>query len=88
MPYHTSPSKMTRELTKEKKKKKKTKEQIFVLKKKLSKAQENILKKHSLHHTKAHIDLMKKLIMEGTSFKQAHKEAMKKHPPKKKKISK
>ena len=30
------------------------------------------LNKHSKHHTKKHMDLMKKLMREGTSFKAAH----------------
>ena len=50
--------------------------------------QEDVLKKHSKHHTKAHMDLMKKLMLEGKTFKESHMEAMKKHPPKNKKKSK
>ena len=30
------------------------------------------LNKHSKHHTKKHMDLMKKLMREGSSFKAAH----------------
>ena len=35
------------------------------------------LNKHSKHHTKKHMDLMKKLMREGSSFKAAHTKAQK-----------
>ena len=35
------------------------------------------LNKHSKHHTKKHMDLMKKLMREGSSFKAAHNKAQK-----------
>ena len=35
------------------------------------------LNKHSKHHTKKHMDLMKKLMREGSSFKAAHTAAQK-----------
>ena len=44
--------------------------------KKLSKNQLAQLKLHSVHHTKKHIDEMKKLMLRGISFAQAHKQTM------------
>ena len=35
------------------------------------------LKKHSEHHSKKHMDMMKKLMREGSSFKAAHNKAQK-----------
>ena len=35
------------------------------------------LNKHSKHHSKKHMDMMKKLMREGTSFKTAHNKAQK-----------
>ena len=35
------------------------------------------LNKHSKHHSKKHMDMMKKLMREGTSFKSAHNKAQK-----------
>ena len=35
------------------------------------------LNKHSKHHTKKHMDLMKNLMREGSSFKAAHTAAQK-----------
>tara|TARA_Y100001937_G_C7038542_1_gene293500 strand:- start:211 stop:357 length:147 start_codon:yes stop_codon:yes gene_type:complete len=35
------------------------------------------LKKHSVHHTKKHMDLMRKLIRKGMSFSEAHKKTQK-----------
>ena len=49
-------------------------------KKKNGKAQSSqmrTLKKHSEHHSKKHMDMMKKLMREGSSFKAAHKKAQK-----------
>jgi|TARA_B000000557_G_C20603960_1_gene370876 hypothetical protein len=46
--------------------------------KKLSKRQEDTLKKHSVHHTKAHMSFMKKEMRKGKSFTIAHRMAMKK----------
>jgi len=44
---------------------------------KLSLSQMRTLKKHSEHHSKKHMDMMKKLMREGSSFKAAHKKAQK-----------
>ena len=44
---------------------------------KLSLSQMRTLKKHSEHHSKKHIDMMKKLMREGSSFKAAHNKAQK-----------
>lgn len=35
------------------------------------------LTKHSKHHSKKHMDMMKKLMREGSSFKAAHNKAQK-----------
>jgi len=34
---------------------------------------ESKLREHAKHHTKKHIDMMRKLIREGKTFSQAHK---------------
>jgi len=44
---------------------------------KLSLSQIRTLKKHSEHHSKKHMDMMKKLMREGSSFKAAHNKAQK-----------
>ena len=44
----------------------------------LTKRQEETLKKHSVHHTKKHMDMMRKLMREGKTFTEAHKMTMKK----------
>ena len=46
--------------------------------KKLTEAQEKRLKKHSVHHSKKHMDMMRKDMMMGMSFKMAHEKAQKK----------
>ena len=43
----------------------------------LSLSQIRTLKKHSEHHSKKHMDMMKKLMREGKSFKAAHTAAQK-----------
>ena len=44
----------------------------------LTKLQKTTLKKHSVHHSKKHMDEMKKDMKKGASFSKAHKTAMKK----------
>ena len=44
----------------------------------LTQRQKNTLKKHSKHHTKKHMTLMRKLMKAGKTFTQAHKIAIKK----------
>ena len=44
----------------------------------LKKRQEDAMKRHSKHHSKKHMDLMRKLMEEGKTFTEAHKLAMKK----------
>ena len=44
---------------------------------KLSLSQMRTLKKHSKHHSKKHMDMMKKLMREGKTFKAAHTAAQK-----------
>tara|TARA_Y100001951_G_scaffold103576_1_gene112757 strand:- start:1617 stop:1772 length:156 start_codon:yes stop_codon:yes gene_type:complete len=46
--------------------------------KKLTKRQETTLKKHSVHHTKKHMDFMKKEMRKGKTFTIAHRMALKK----------
>jgi hypothetical protein len=46
--------------------------------KKLTEAQLKRLEKHSAHHSKKHMDMMKKDMMNGMSFKAAHEKAQKK----------
>ena len=43
----------------------------------ISKAGKKALKKHSKHHTKKHMASMKKAMLSGKTFTQAHKIAMK-----------
>ena len=45
--------------------------------KKLTLSQMKTLKKHSEHHSKKHMDMMKKLMREGKTFKAAHTAAQK-----------
>ncbi len=44
----------------------------------LKKRQEDAMKRHSEHHSKKHMDLMKKLMKGGKTFTEAHKLAMEK----------
>ena len=46
--------------------------------KQLTKRQEDTLKKHAKHHSKKHMAMMKKDMINGNTFTQAHKKAMKK----------
>ena len=46
--------------------------------KSLTARQEATLKKHAVHHTKKHMDMMKKAMRSGSTFTAAHKQAMKK----------
>ena len=43
----------------------------------ITKRQQSTLLKHSKHHTKKHMVLMRKLMKQGRSFTQAHKTAQK-----------
>ena len=44
----------------------------------LKKRQEDAMKRHSEHHSKKHMDLMKKLMNKGKTFTEAHKLAIEK----------
>ncbi len=46
-------------------------------KKMLSKRQKDLMKTHSEHHSKEHLDLMKDLMKKGYCFEQAHEIAQK-----------
>jgi phosphoribosylaminoimidazole-succinocarboxamide synthase len=81
MPKHYS---MTRnsplkiEFTKDgKKKSMKLPEPIMKPKSMLSKRQKDLMKTHSAHHTKPHLDMMKDLMKKGYCFEQAHEIAQK-----------
>jgi|TARA_A100001391_G_scaffold185729_1_gene154473 hypothetical protein len=45
--------------------------------KELSVAQKQLMKEHKVHHTKKHMDMMKKLMLDGYCFQQAHTLSMK-----------
>jgi len=45
---------------------------------KLTKRQEDTLKRHKQHHTAKHMTFMRKEMRKGKTFNQAHKDAMKK----------
>tara|TARA_B100000214_G_scaffold211520_1_gene153628 strand:+ start:1059 stop:1208 length:150 start_codon:yes stop_codon:yes gene_type:complete len=44
----------------------------------LTKRQKETLSRHSKHHTKKHMTFMKQMMEKGSTFTQAHKQAMKK----------
>ena len=44
----------------------------------LTKRQKTTLSRHSVHHTKKHMNLMKKEMAKGATFTQSHKLALKK----------
>tara|TARA_R100001594_G_scaffold143395_2_gene191306 strand:+ start:300 stop:470 length:171 start_codon:yes stop_codon:yes gene_type:complete len=45
---------------------------------KLTSRQQATLKKHAVHHTKKHMDMMRKAMRGGSTFSAAHKMAQKK----------
>jgi hypothetical protein len=49
---------------------------VFKPKKELSKVQKDLMREHKFHHTKKHMDMMKKLMLQGFCFQQAHKLSM------------
>ena len=48
-----------------------------VKKQKLTKRQEGAMKRHSKHHTAKHMRFMKRRMLMGDTFRQAHKKAQK-----------
>ena len=52
---------------------------MYKTKKQLTKRQKDTLNKHKVHHTKKHMDIMKKEMLKGKTFKQAHDIALNKH---------
>ncbi len=48
------------------------------MKKKLTPAQSEKMKKHSKHHSPRHMKMMERLMIRGSSFSSAHKAAQKK----------
>ncbi len=51
---------------------------VKTTKKKLTKRQEETMKRHSKHHTKKHMNLMRREMLKGSTFTAAHKKAQKK----------
>ena len=51
---------------------------IFKPRKNLSVRQKDLMKTHKKHHTKEHLAMMKKLMLQGYCFQQAHDITMKK----------
>ena len=49
---------------------------LFKPKKELSQTQKDLMKTHSKHHTKRHLEEMKKQMLKGFCFQQAHKISM------------
>ena len=43
----------------------------------LTEKQKNTMKKHSVHHTKKHMEYMRNSMVRGATFTQAHKRAQK-----------
>lgn len=74
MPYHKSKKKDDKIKMVIMIKKKDTK---MKPKKELSKVQKDLMKEHKEHHTKKHMDMMKKAMLSGLCFQEAHKMAMK-----------
>ena len=50
----------------------------MIMKQRLTKSQETMLSRHSAHHTKAHMDFMKRRMLMGDSFTEAHRKAQQK----------
>lgn len=50
---------------------------LFKPRKELSKTQKELMKTHSNHHSKKHLDYMKKKMLEGFCFQQSHELAKK-----------
>tara|TARA_R110002072_G_scaffold268173_1_gene427186 strand:+ start:190 stop:369 length:180 start_codon:yes stop_codon:yes gene_type:complete len=46
--------------------------------KELSKGQKDLMREHKVHHTAKHMGMMKKLMLDGYCFQQAHTITMKK----------
>ena len=53
------------------------KEYSFIVRKVLSKRQKDLMKLHSEHHTKEHLDTMRDMMKKGFCFEQAHEIAQK-----------
>jgi len=51
---------------------------LFKPKKELSARQKQLMKEHKQYHTKKHMDMMKKLLLQGYCFEQAHQLSTKK----------
>lgn len=53
------------------------KKPLYKPKKNLTKLQKDLMRTHSKHHTKKHLDKMKELMLKGYCFQQAHELSMK-----------
>ena len=51
---------------------------LFKPRKELSKAQKDLMKEHKSYHTAKHMAMMKKLLLQGYCFQQAHTITMRK----------
>ena len=56
----------------------KIKSKFIYMQKKLTQRQKDTLKRHASHHTKKHMEQMKKEMKSGIPFTKAHKNAMRK----------
>lgn len=83
MPYHSSMKPKAKTKTNSKQSKPKSKnirmpKPMSKPKKELTKGQKQLMKEHKVHHTKAHMSEMTKLMKKGFCFQQAHDITMKK----------
>lgn len=86
MPYHSSmkpkankpKTKVNKPNSKPKSKTVKLPKPMSKPKKELTKGQKQLMKEHKVHHTKAHMSEMRKLMKKGFCFQQAHDITMKK----------
>ena len=77
MPYHSG-MKKPKKPAKKPAKKNKTEKPAMKPKKDLSPRQKALMKEHKVHHTKKHMDEMKRLMNKGLCFEQEHEKTMKK----------
>lgn len=70
MPYHTQIKKNDKKETKMK--------PLYKPRKSLSVLQKRLMNEHKKHHTKEHLKMMKKLMLDGYCFQQAHDITIKK----------
>ena len=71
MPYHGNKKPKAKPM------KKSNPKPLLKPKKDLSPRQKSLMKDHKVHHTKKHMDMMRKLMKQGFCFEQAHEKTMK-----------